>query len=128
MSIKQGIHETDGSHGRSECQAIEGHCSKRMGRKCQQRPPRGNAVGTQPFEEHRHARSAPGKVGSPTEITANADHRQEPKGKRMRIGPVQPGRPVSDASSVLGGTPMLGGGEKKRGRIKRFVLAFFFLR
>ncbi len=89
------------------------------------RQPRGNAAGTRPFEGHRHARSAPGKVGSPTEITVSAGHRHLPRGRRMRAGPVQPGRPVSDASGVGGGPPCLGEERIERGRIERFVLAFF---
>jgi len=39
---------------------------------------------------------APGKVGSPTEITASASHRRNAERRRMKAGPVQPGRAVSD--------------------------------
>ena len=73
VSIRCGIHGVDGHQGRFECRIkasvlLEMKWSVVCHHKAVARQ-RGGAL---PLDGHRYARCAPGKVGSPTEITVSA--------------------------------------------------------
>ncbi len=119
------IRAADGRHGSTECQVTQRHRSKGMERTCKTSPGSEASRGeTQPFQGYRHARCAPGKAGSPAEITASADHRRSRKTLQRRSARLRPGRTVSD-NLECGGTPVTRGRrEEARTSPSGLVLAF----
>ncbi len=115
MTMRYGIPGVDGRRGRSECR-IEGASLEENGADMPQRLSRGNATGSRPFKDtdtpdvHRVRQ---GRLPRSPRAPIIVERR-----KTTNEGRSGSARPSSQRHlECVGGTPTLGGGEKKRGRV-----------